>query len=96
MESYSIIIKNITINFTTSYGMKSILLVYKEEEENSKGNLQRERDASILLAKKRKTYAVAIIMQKISFLRLQSIVKCVDAHLLKTLEFLSDNVNKCA
>ena len=34
-----VVIKNITINFITSYGSKSILLAYKEEEENSNGNL---------------------------------------------------------
>ena len=34
-------------------------------------------------------------MQKTTFLGLRSIVKCVDAR-LKQLEYLSDNVNKCA
>ena len=34
-------------------------------------------------------------MQEITFIRLQSIVKCVNVH-LKYLEFLTDNVNKCA
>jgi len=40
-----IILKNITISFITSYGTKSILLTYKEEEENSNENLQKEEDA---------------------------------------------------
>ncbi|KYQ59591.1 hypothetical protein ALC60_01382 [Trachymyrmex zeteki] len=34
-------------------------------------------------------------MQKITFLGLQNVVKCIDTH-LKHLESLSDNVNKCA
>jgi len=40
-----VILKNITISFITSYGTKSILLTYKEEEENSNENLQKEEDA---------------------------------------------------
>ncbi|KYQ50082.1 hypothetical protein ALC60_09497 [Trachymyrmex zeteki] len=92
-----VIIKNYTINFTTSYGAKSILLACKEEEENSKENLPKEEDAldSTPPAKKRRTYTAAIVMQKTTFLGLQSIVKCIDAR-LKQLESLSDNVNKCA
>ncbi|KYN41684.1 Macrophage metalloelastase [Trachymyrmex septentrionalis] len=92
-----VVIKNITINFTTSYGSKSILLTYKEEEENSNENLRKEEDAlnSTPPAKKRRTYVAAVVMQKITFLGLRSIVKCVDAR-LKQLESLSDNVNKCA
>ena len=38
-----VVIKNIT--FTISYESKSILLAYKEEEENSNGNLQKKEDA---------------------------------------------------
>jgi len=54
------------------------LLPYKEEEENSNGNLRKEEDAhdSTPLAKKRRTYIAAIVMQKTTFLGLQSIVKC--------------------
>ncbi|KYN41638.1 hypothetical protein ALC56_03939, partial [Trachymyrmex septentrionalis] len=39
-----VIIKNIIISFIISYGAKSILLAYKEEEENSNGNLQKKED----------------------------------------------------
>ncbi|KYN39701.1 hypothetical protein ALC56_05904 [Trachymyrmex septentrionalis] len=93
-----VVLKNITISFTTSYGSKSILIAYKEEEEeNSNGNLRKEEDAvdSTPSAKKRRTYVTAVVMQKTTFLGLRSIVKCVDAR-LKQLEYLSDNVNKCA
>jgi len=92
-----VVIKNIIISFTTSYGSKSILLAYKEEEENSNGNLRKKEDAldSSPPVKKWRTYVAAVVMQKTIFLGLRSIVKCVDAH-LKQLESLSDNVNKCA
>ena len=92
-----VVLKNITISFTTSYGSKSILISYKEEEENSNGNLRKEEDAndSTPSAKKQRTYVAAVVMQKTTFLGLRSIVKCVDAR-LKQLEYLSDNVNKCA
>ncbi|KYN11379.1 hypothetical protein ALC57_16456 [Trachymyrmex cornetzi] len=102
-KTNSVIIKNIFISFTTSYGAKSILLAYKDEEEglrsmeNISGNLRKEEVASDSTppSKKRRTFAVAIVMQKITFLDLQNVVKCVDAH-LKQLESLTDNVNKCA
>ncbi|KYN11194.1 hypothetical protein ALC57_16662 [Trachymyrmex cornetzi] len=61
------------------------------------GNFRKEEVASDSTppSKKRRTYAVAIVMQKTTFLGLQNVVKCVDAH-LKQLESLTDNVNKCA
>ena len=37
----------------------------------------------------------AVVMQKTTFLELQSVVKCINVY-LKHLESLSDNVNKCA
>ena len=40
-----VVIKKFTISFTTSYESKSILLAYKEEKENSNGNLRKEEDA---------------------------------------------------
>ena len=91
MKLNFVILKNITISFITSYGTKSILLTYKEEEENSNENLQKEEDAhdSTPPAKKWRTYIVAIVMQKTIFLELQSIVKCVNAR-LKQLESLSE------
>ena len=97
MKPNFVVIKNITISFTTSYGSKSILVAYKEEEENCNENLRKEEDAvdSTPSAKKRRTYVAAVVMQKTTFLGLRSIVKCVDAR-LKQLESLFDNVNKCA
>ncbi|KYQ48646.1 hypothetical protein ALC60_12303 [Trachymyrmex zeteki] len=85
----SIVIGNILINFITSYGAKSIL--------NSSGDLQDKKKTSDATppTKKRRTYAVIIVMQETTFLGLQSVIKCVNVH-LKHLEFLSDNVNKCA
>ncbi|KYN11360.1 hypothetical protein ALC57_16489, partial [Trachymyrmex cornetzi] len=85
-KTNSVIIKNISISFTTSYGAKSILLAYKDEEEglrsieNISGNLRKEEVASDSTprSKKCRTFAVAIVMQKITFLGLQNIVKCVD------------------
>lgn len=101
-KTNSVVIKNISISFTTSYGAKSILLAYKEEEElrsteNITGNLRKEEITSDSTppSKKRRTFAVAIVMQKTTFLGLQNVEKCVDAH-LKQLETLTENVNKCA
>ena len=48
-----VVLKNITISFTTSYGSKSILISYKEEEENSNGNLRKKRTRSIQLLRRR-------------------------------------------
>ncbi|KYN28627.1 hypothetical protein ALC57_01956 [Trachymyrmex cornetzi] len=74
MKTNSIVRKNISISFTTSYGAKSILLAYEEEElrsmENISGNLRKEEVASDSTpSKKRRTFAVAIVMQKTTFLR---------------------------
>jgi len=96
-----VIIKNIYISFTSAYGARSILVTYKEnEEERSMENINglrrnNETSDSTPAAKKRKTYAVAIVMQKITFQGLENVVKCVDAH-LKHLQSLANNVNECA
>ena len=45
MKPNFVIIKNITINFITSYGAKSILLAYKEEEEKSSKSSKRREHA---------------------------------------------------
>jgi len=65
--------------------------------ENIIGELRRNKEMADLspAMKKRKTYAVAIVMQKITFQELENVVKCVDAH-LKHLQSLADNVNECA
>jgi len=97
-------VQNISINFTTSYGAKSILLAYKGNEEgqylgtntgNTAEDLRKSEEASDPPAKKRRTYTAAVVMQKITFQGLENVVKCVDAR-LKHLHDLSDNVNACA
>jgi len=72
---------------------------YKENEEeyyakNIVDELRRDKEDSSPV-KKRRTYAVAIVMQKTTFQGLENFVKCVDAH-LKHLQSLTDNVNECA
>ncbi|KAL6265752.1 hypothetical protein P5V15_002558 [Pogonomyrmex californicus] len=93
-----IIVKNVAINFTSSYGSRSILLTYKENEEVTMENIEiqhRETTTdSQLPMKRRKTYTIAIVMQKSTFHGLENIVKCVDAH-LKHLQSVTDNFNKC-
>jgi len=81
-----VIIKNIYISFTTAYRARSILMTYKKNEEELYGKYHRlrrnkEMADSSPAAKKRKTYAVTIVMQKNTFQGLENIVKCVDAHL---------------
>jgi len=83
-----VIIKNIYISITTAYGVRSILMTYKENEEghsmeNIIGELRRDKETaeSSPAAKKRRTYAVAIVMQKTTFQGLENVVKCIDAHL---------------
>lgn len=75
-----IIIENISINFTTAYGARAVLVAYKENKDHVADGIAEEEEAQPPL-KKRKTYAVAIVMQKTTFLGLEHIRKCVDAHL---------------
>lgn len=89
-------IKNIVVNFTTSYSTKSILVAYKQiEEERVTANISEEATDSAPPAKKRRTYAVAIVMQKSTFLGLENIVKCANSR-LEHLSSLSESVNACA
>ncbi|KAL6255512.1 hypothetical protein P5V15_013848 [Pogonomyrmex californicus] len=89
---------NVAINFTSSYGSRSILLAYKENEEATMENIEIQHRGTTTDSqpptKRRKTYAIAIVMQKSTFRGLKNIVKCVDAH-LKHLQSVTDNVNKC-
>ena len=101
MKPNFIAIRNILINFTISYA-KSILLTYKEDEEeshymgNSCGDLREKEKTSdtTLLAKKQKTYAVVIVIQETAFFGTRSVVKCVNVH-LNYLKSLSDNKQMC-
>lgn len=96
-----IVINNISISFTSAYGTRSILVAYKETGEHTTGNTSEkiqhpeEETDSQPASKKRKTYAVAIVMQKTTFHGLENVAKCIDAH-LKHLESLTENVNECA
>ncbi|XP_071631392.1 uncharacterized protein [Temnothorax longispinosus] len=56
---------------------------------------QRTGEENCPPTKKRKTYAVTIVMQKPTFLGLKNIAKCIDAH-LSHLKSVADNVNNCA
>lgn len=79
-----IIIENISIIFTTAYGARAVLVAYKENKDHAsedKAEEEEEEEESQPPLKKRKTYAVAIVMQKTTFLGLEHIRKCVDAHL---------------
>jgi len=74
LKPNSVTIKNIYICFTTAYGVRSILVMYKENEEgyfmkNIVGELRRDKETTDLspAAKKRRTYAVANVMQKTTF-----------------------------
>ena len=77
-----IIIENISINFTTAYGARAVLVAYKENKDHVVADkVEEKEEESHPPLKKRKTYAVAIVMQKTTFLGLEHIRKCVDAHL---------------
>ncbi|XP_071582201.1 uncharacterized protein [Temnothorax nylanderi] len=96
LKPNSISINNISVNFTSAYGARSILLAYKENEEStSTGMDQRTDEENCPPTKKRKTFAVAIVMQKPTFIGLKNIAKCIDAH-LSQLKSVAENVNNCA
>ncbi|XP_024869355.1 high mobility group nucleosome-binding domain-containing protein 5-like, partial [Temnothorax curvispinosus] len=76
LKPNSISINNISVNFTSAYGARSILLAYKENEEDTSARTnQRTGEENCPPTKKRKTYAVAIVMQKPTFLGLKNIAK---------------------
>ncbi|XP_029677841.1 uncharacterized protein LOC115244391 isoform X2 [Formica exsecta] len=89
-----IIINNISIGFTTAYGSRAVIVTYKENAEQSASNGEAEEQAQPPL-KKRKTQNIAIVMQKATFLGLENIARCVDAH-LSQLVCIADTVNTCA
>lgn len=92
----SIIINKIIINFTTAYGSRAILVSYRE---NVQGNISSENvedtRANGSTPKKQKTYSIAIVMQRATFLGLENIVDCVNVNLNK-LNLISSSVNECA
>jgi len=88
---------NIFVSFTSTYGVKAILMTHKEDEnfprETSSVSTQAEQAQP--RTKKRKSYSVVIIMQQATFQGIEKIMKCVDAH-VKQLTSIIDNVNECA
>ncbi|RLU19401.1 hypothetical protein DMN91_007958 [Ooceraea biroi] len=89
-------IDNISTSFTTSYGARSILVAYKENEAHTTGNTHAEEETALTPAsKKRKPYGICIVMQQTTFIGLENIVKCIDAQ-LKRLQSLAKSVNECA
>lgn len=92
-----IIINNISISFTSAYGARAILVTYKEKNaEHSAENdeTHNREESSQPPLKKRKTYSVAVVMQKATFLGMENIVKCVDAQLAQLISIV-DTVNMC-
>ncbi|XP_072763723.1 uncharacterized protein [Anoplolepis gracilipes] len=91
-----IIINKIIINFTTAYGARAVLVAYREnvQEDLPSENIE-DTNANGPTPKKRKTYSVAIVMQRATFLGLENIVGCVNAR-LNQLNLISNSVNECA
>ena len=88
-----IIINNISINFTSAYGAKAVLLAYKEDTNQTATDKEVE-ESQPTPSKKRRTYTVAIVMQKATFLGLENIVKCINAHLTQLISIV-DTVYTC-
>jgi len=86
-----ITVNNIYITFTSAYGTKAVMLTYKENA-NQPG-LDKEVEES-QPTKKRRTYAVAVVMQKATILGLENIVKCINAHLTQLISIV-DTVYTC-
>ncbi|KAL6416476.1 hypothetical protein ACFW04_013431 [Cataglyphis niger] len=87
-----IIINNISIGFTTAYGTRAVIVSYKENEGQPANNNATQEQPPL---KKQKTYNVAIVMQKASFVGLEDIARCVDAHLARLIP-ITDTVNACS
>ncbi|XP_050460120.1 uncharacterized protein LOC126856006 [Cataglyphis hispanica] len=87
-----IIINNISIGFTTAYGTRAVIVSYKENAGQPANNNETEEQPPL---KKQKTYSVAIVMQKTTFVGLEDIARCVDAHLARLIP-ITDTVNECS
>ncbi|XP_072763652.1 uncharacterized protein [Anoplolepis gracilipes] len=101
IKQSTIIIDKIIINFTTAYGAscelaRAVLVAYREnvQEDLPSENIE-DTNANGPTPKKRKTYSVAIVMQRATFLGLENIVGCVNAR-LNQLNLISNSVNECA
>jgi hypothetical protein len=84
-----VLFANIIVSFTTAYGARAILITYKENKESSYAAEEAQP-----ATKKRKTYAVAVVMQLATFRGMQSITNCVDAR-ISQLDSIADNVAEC-
>lgn len=94
-QSSPIIVGNISVNFTSAYGSRAVLVAYKENNaDSSMSNAETEDQAQPPMKKKRKSFNVAVVMQKATFLGLENITKCVNAH-LSQLVSIDDIVNSC-
>ncbi|KAL6423091.1 hypothetical protein ACFW04_010522 [Cataglyphis niger] len=87
-----IIINNISIGFTTAYGTRAVIVSYKENVGQPANNNATQEQLPL---KKQKTYNVAIVMQKATFVGLEDIARCVDAHLARLIPII-DTVNACS
>ncbi|XP_072766285.1 uncharacterized protein [Anoplolepis gracilipes] len=96
IKQSTIIIDKIIINFTIAYGARAVLVAYREnvQEDLPSENIE-DMNANGPTPKKQKTYSVAIVMQRATFLGLKNIVGCVNAR-LNQLNLISNSVNECA
>ncbi|KAL6416876.1 hypothetical protein ACFW04_012369 [Cataglyphis niger] len=87
-----IIINNISIGFTTAYGTRAVIVSYKKNAGQPANNNATQEQPPL---KKQKTYNIAIVMQKATFIGLEDIARCVDAHLARLIP-ITDTVNACS
>ncbi|XP_025160386.1 protein farnesyltransferase subunit beta-like [Harpegnathos saltator] len=77
-----IIINNISINFTSAYSARAVILSQRGKMLDESGPAKKTSEESTHLKqpplKKRKLYTENIIMQKTSFDGLQTVTKCID------------------
>ena len=91
-----IIIGKIIINFTTSYGARAVLAAYREtEEEGAAEENTASANENEPTTKKRKTYSVALVMQKTTFQGMLNVLDCVNAN-LNQLNIIASSANECA
>lgn len=91
----SIVIDKIIINFTTAYGARALLLTYRENAQEVQPLENTTTKEEISATKKQRTYSLAIVMQRASFLGLENILDCVNAN-LNRLNIITTSVNECA
>ncbi|XP_072750089.1 uncharacterized protein [Anoplolepis gracilipes] len=95
IKQNTIIIDKIIIKFTTAYDARAVLVAYRENMQDLPSENIEDTNANGPTPKKRKTYSVAIVMQRATFLGLENIVGCVNVR-LNQLNLISNSVNECA